>query len=124
MNIFDRFLVGDMDNVDLNLNNPHINESIRKNSLNREDVINALLYEEVSDWEMGHDGRLVVFYTCEALNTSPMAKDHKYYKMVLNSLNGSLNVVTVIPETRLFRDSVSKRRDKQVAKAFSKRKRY
>ena len=124
MNLFDRFLTGDMAEVDLNLNNPHINESIKINSLNREDVINALLYEEVEWYDMSYKNRLIVYYSCNALNTTPMAKDHNYFKMVLSSLNGSLNVVTIIPETRLFRDNGSKRKDKQLSKAFSKRKRY
>ena len=124
MNVFDCFLTGNMEDVDLNLNDPHFNESLNRNSLNREDVINALLYEEVAWYDMSYKNRLVVYYSCDALNAMPMAKDHNYYKVVLSALNNSIKGVTIMPETRLFRDDASKHRDKQVFKAFSKRKRY
>lgn len=120
--IFDRFLQGEIELKDLDLNSYHLNDRIAENSLNKDDVINALLNEEIVHQDTTMDGKYVIYYTCAALKSKPKNKDHKYYKMILNCDKGSVVVITIIPTTDLFRDNKSKHKDGLVAKAFSKRK--
>ena len=125
MNVFDLYLIGDVDSINWGFQSLHLNQRLRDNGINL-DYIQDLVFNEVPiDFAYSRDNRFEVFFE------TPDTKDYAELKLIFACGSNSIDVISVMPntlngsyknQTKYCSDS-HKKLKKQQAKAYAKRKR-
>ena len=124
MNVFDMYLIGDIDSINWGFNSPHLNQRLQENGIGLNYIQDMIFLNEPVDFAYSKDNRYEVFFE------SPET-DYEELKFIFACGSNSIDVITVMPNTligsnknreRFYPDS-HKKLKKQQKKAFSKRKR-
>lgn len=124
MNTFDRFLIGDIENIDWCFENLHFKDRLDENGITREYVVDCLFEKEpVTFQHLGEDKYSVVFI-------APQNKDYKEIRLIMKCKDASIDLITVMRneetttnrQNKQYQSQKKKDIEKKKIKAISKRK--
>ena len=124
MNVFDRYLSGDMEGIEWNFNKLHLDERLKLNGISKDFIKNKILNDDPNDSYESRDNSYVVFFD------APESKDCDEIRVIFYCNRNEISVVSIMPNTDI---GTLKNQDKHrssddlnlrhhVAKAHSKRK--
>lgn len=125
MNVFDKFIVGDTENIDWCFENRHFNERLTQNGIKREWIVDTVMYEEPLRYEKsGKNNEYAVIFK------APENKDYKELKVIFGCNKNTIDLVTIMPNSESatnrqqnkYKSAKQKDIDKKRLKAISKRK--
>ena len=125
MNVFDLYLIGDVESINWGFHSSHLDQRLRENGIELEYIQDMIFYEEPLDYAYIKDNRYEVFIE------SPEGKSYDELRLIFACGADSIDVITVMPntlngsyknQTKYCSDS-HKKLKKQQAKAYAKRKR-
>lgn len=93
-NVFDRYIVGDLDSINWCFDNTHFINRLNDNGITREFIVNAVLHEDPVEYEIEGNGEYAVFFN------APKDKSYKCIKTIFACKGNSIDLVTVMPDTR------------------------
>ena len=126
MNVFDLYLIGDVDSINWRFNTLHLDQRLRDNGIKLDFIQDMIFYEEPIDFAYIEDNRYEVFIE------SPKSKAYDELRLIFACGDDSIDVITVMPnnhigtnknQTMFYTDS-HKKLKKQQSKAIAKRKRH
>ena len=114
MNVFDKFLVGEISGINWCFENRHFLERLNENGITREYVVECLFEMEPKTYE--HD--------------APQNKDYKEIRLIMSCSNNSIDLITIMRnnetttnrQNKQFQSQKKKSIEKKRLKALSKRK--
>lgn len=124
MKVFDRFIVGDTQNIDWCFENTHFNERLAQNGIKREYIVDRIMYEEPLRYEKSGNDEYEVIYE------APAGKDYKELKVIFACHGNTIDLVTIMPnfqtatnrQKKKYQSNKRKDIEKRRLKAISKRK--
>ena len=124
MNIFDRFLIGDVGDINFNFKNTHFLERLRENGLTHEYIMECVFEMEPVSWQHVEANKYAVVYP------APENKDYKEIRLLMGCSDNSINMITVMMnnetatmrQTRHYQSKEKREIEKKRLKAISKRK--
>lgn len=124
MKVFDKFIVGDTENINWCFENRHFNERLGQNGIKREWIVDTVMYEEPLRYEKSGDNEYSVIFK------APENKNYSELKLIFGCHDNTIDLVTVMPNSesatnrhkQKYKSSKQKDIDKKRLKAISKRK--
>ena len=124
MNVFDKFLVGETQNINWCFENRHFIERLDENGLTREYIVDLLMEEEPITYEHIENDKYAVVYE------APPSKDYKEIRIVMGCKGNSIDLITVMRnnetttsrQNRQYHSQKKKDDEKKRLKAMTKRK--
>ncbi len=126
MNVFDKFIVGDTENINWVFETRHFNQRLSDNNISREFIVDCVMYEEPLRWDRSpkkHNEYNVIF-------KAPDNKNYSEIKVVFACEDNTITLVTIMPNQgsgtdrskNVFKTQEYKDLEKKRLKAISKRK--
>lgn len=110
MNIFDEFIMGNMENIEWCFELSHFNQRLSENNISLNYIKKMVLEEDFIRYEQESNNSYAVYYP------APPTKKYKEIKLVLSCDKNKISVITVMPITGKFKnekyESLKKKRDK------------
>ena len=124
MNVFDKFLTGDIENINFCFENTHFLERLNENGISREYIVDCILEEEPIKSEHVKDNLYEVIYK------APQNKDYREIRVIIACADNSIDMITVMRnnetttsrQNRQFHTKERKKIDKMTSNARLKRK--
>lgn len=124
MNVFDKFLLGDTQNIDWCFENRHFNERLSENGIKRDYIVDCVMNEEPVTYEHLDSNKYAVVFK------APPSKDYKEIRVVFACTNNTIDLVTIMRnnetttnrQNKQFQSDKKKNIEKKRIKAISKRK--
>ena len=124
MNVFDKFLVGEISGINWCFENRHFLERLNENGITREYVVECLFEMEPKTYEHVEDDKYAVVYD------APQNKDYKEIRLIMSCSNNSIDLITIMRNNetttnrqhKQFQSQKKKSIEKKRLKAISKRK--
>ena len=124
MNTFDRFLIGDLENISFSFENKHFLERLSENGISREYIVDCIFEEEPINYQHVEKEKYAVVYN------APENKDYKEIRVIMACNNSSIDMVTIMRnnetttnrQNKQFQSQKTKDIEKKRLKALSKRK--
>ena len=114
MNIFDDFIVGNYEEIEWCFELTHFNERLNDNNISLSYIKQVVLEEDFIRYEQESDNNYAVYYP------APSTKDYNEIKLVFSCEENKINILTVIPITKKFKnkkyETIKKKRDKAHSK--------
>ncbi len=115
MNIFDEFIVGNVDNINWCFELSHFNQRLSDNNISLDYIKKIVMEEDFIRYEYESDNTYAVYYP------APPTKKYKEIKLVLGCKNNTISILTVIPMTKKLKNEkhakIKKKKDKAYASA-------
>lgn len=110
MNVFDDFIVGDIENIEWCFELSHFNQRLSENNISLNYIKKMVLEEDFIRYEQETGNSYAVYYP------APNTKDYDEIKLVLSCDKNTISVITVVPITKKFKKDeyakLKKKRDK------------
>ena len=90
MNVFDKFLTGDIENINFCFENTHFLERLNENGISREYIVDCILEEEPIKSEHVKDNLYEVIYK------APQNKDYREIRVIIACADNSIDMITVM----------------------------
>ncbi len=124
MNVFDKFIVGDTENIDWCFENTHFNRRLSDNGISREYIVDCVMYEEPISYERLEDNKYAVVFK------APPSKDYKEIRVVFGCSGNKIDLVTIMRnnetttnrQNKQFQSAKKKNIEKKRLNALKKRK--
>lgn len=124
MNVFDKFLVGEVSNINWCFENRHFLERLKENGISRDYIVECLFEMEPKTYEHVECDKYAVVYN------APQNKDYKEIRLIMSCNNNSIDLITVMRnnetttnrQNKQFQSQKKKNIEKKRLKAISKRK--
>ena len=124
MNVFDRFLMGDVSGISFCMENRHFTERLSENGISRQYVTDCLMDEEPVSWEHVEGDTYAVVYD------APENKDYREIRILMACSGNSIDLITIMRnnetttsrQNRQYQSEKKKSIEKKKNKALSKRK--
>ena len=124
MNVFDKFIVGDTENIDWCFENTHFNRRLSDNGISREFIVDCVMYEEPISYERLEDNKYAVIFK------APPSKDYKEIRVVFGCSGNKIDLVTIMRnnetttnrQNKQFQSEKKKNIEKKRLNALKKRK--
>ena len=124
MNVFDKFIMGEVQSIDWCFENRHFIERLDENGISRKYVVDCLLNEEPISWEHVEAEKYAVVFP------APPSKDYREIRVLMACSGNSIDLVTVMRnnetttsrQNRQYQSEKKKNIEKKRLKALSKRK--
>ena len=91
MKVFDRFILGDTENIDWCFENTHFNQRLSDNGIKRQYIVDTVMYEEPLRYEKSGNEEYEVIYE------APANKDYKEIKLIFACHGNTIDLVTIMP---------------------------
>ncbi|MDO5848344.1 MAG: DUF4258 domain-containing protein [Methanobrevibacter sp.] len=110
MNIFDEFIVGNVEEIDWCFELSHFNQRLSDNNISLKYVKQVIMEEDFIRYEQEADKSYGVYYP------APPTKDYDEIKLVFSCDKNTISLVTIMPITGKFKNKkyndLKKKRDK------------
>ena len=122
MDIFDEYIVGNLDNINWCFENTHFLQRLQDNGISREYIVDTILNEEPLRYEPNGNHQYEVIFP------APETKKYSEIKVIFACDNNTINLVTVMPnattnrQKNTYKSTSYKNLEKKRLKAYSKRK--
>lgn len=124
MKVFDKFILGDTQNIDWCFENTHFNQRLAQNGIKRDYIIDCIMYEEPLRYEKSGNEEYEVIYE------APANKDYKELKLIFACHDNTIDLVTIMPnfqtatnrQKKKYQSDKRKDIEKKRLKAIAKRK--
>lgn len=124
MNVFDKFIVGDTENIDWCFENTHFVRRLSENGISREFIVDCVMYEEPITYERLEDNKYAVVFK------APSSKDYKEIRVVFACSGNKIDLVTIMRnnetttnrQNKQYQSEKKKNIEKKRLKALKKRK--
>ena len=124
MNVFDKFIVGDTENIDWCFENTHFNRRLSDNGISREFIVDCVMCEEPISYERLEDNKYAVIFK------APPSKDYKEIRVVFGCSGNKIDLVTIMRnnetttnrQNKQFQSEKKKNIEKKRLNALKKRK--
>ena len=124
MNVFDKFIVGDTENIDWCFENTHFNRRLSDNGISREFIVDCVMCEEPISYERLEDNKYAVIFK------APPSKDYKEIRVVFGCSGNKIDLVTIMRnnetttnrQNKQFQSEKKKNTEKKRLNALKKRK--
>lgn len=91
MNVFDLYIMGEVDSIEWNFNCLHLSDRLRENCVNLDYVKDMVLNEEPTYFEHSRDNRYEVFIE------TPETKEYDELKLIFACNSNTIAVISVMP---------------------------
>lgn len=124
MNVFDKFIVGQTENIDWVFETTHFNQRLQENGLSREFIVDTVMYEEPLRWDKAGNNEYEVIFK------APETKIYTEIRVIFACEDNTITLVTVMPnegsgtdrQKNMFKTKEYKDLEKKRLKAINKRK--
>ena len=124
MNVFDKFLTGDVESIEWCFENRHFLERLKENGISREYIVDCMYMEEPISYEHIESDKYAVVFN------APKNKDYKEIRVVIACKNNSIDLITIMRnnetttnrQNKQYQSAKKKELEKKRLKALSKRK--
>lgn len=110
MNIFDEFLVGNVEEIDWCFELSHFNQRLSENNISLKYIQKMIMEEDFIRYEQETGNSYAVYYP------APPTKKYDEIKLVFSCERNTISIITVMPITEKFKNdkytSLKKKRDK------------
>ena len=93
MNVFDLYIIGEVDSIKWNFNCLHLSDRLRENGVNLDYIKNMVLNEEPIYFEHSRGNRYEVFFE------TPDTKEYDELKLIFACHNDEIAVISVMQNT-------------------------
>ena len=93
MNVFDMYLMGDVDSINWGFSSQHLEQRLKENGIKLDYIQDLVFYEEPLDHSRISDDRFEVFFE------APQDKSYGQLRLIFACGRDSIDVITVIPTT-------------------------
>ena len=118
MKVFDKFILGDTQNIDWCFENTHFNQRLVENGIKREYIVDTIMYEEPLRYEKSGNEEYEVIYD------APPNKDYKEIKLIFACHANTIDLVTIMPNSETATNRQKKKyqsdKDKNIEKKYQK----
>ncbi|MDD5959601.1 MAG: DUF4258 domain-containing protein [Methanobrevibacter wolinii] len=121
MNAFDRFVIGDTDNIEWCFENRHFNKRLLDNGISREFIVDTVYNEEPINYEHSGKNQYAVIFP------APSTKNYSEIKVIFACNDNKIDLVTIMPhgktnrQQNTYKSDSYKKKEKMINKAKSKR---
>lgn len=124
MNVFDKFILGDTENIDWIFETKHFNQRLQDNGISREFIVDTVMYEEPIRWDNAGSNQYEVIFK------APETKKYTEIRTIFACKDNTITLVTIMPnegsgtdrQKNMFKTEEYKNLEKKRLKAISKRK--
>ena len=124
MNVFDKFLTGDIESIEWCFENRHFLERLKENGINREYIVSCMYSKDPISYEHIESDKYAVVFN------APKNKDYKEIRVVIACKNNSIDLITIMRnnetttnrQNKQYQSTKKKELEKKRLKALSKRK--
>lgn len=124
MNVFDKFIVGDTENIEWCFENTHFNRRLSDNGISREFIVDCVMNEEPISYERLEGNKYAVIFN------APPSKDYKEIRVVFACNGDKIDLVTIMRnnetttnrQNKQYQSEKKKNIEKKRIQAIKKRK--
>lgn len=116
MNVFDRFIVGDTENIDWCFENTHFNRRLSDNGISREFIVDCVMNEEPISYERLEGNKYAVVFK------APPSKDYKEIRVVFACNGDKIDLVTIMRNNETTTNRQNKQYQSEKKKSIEKKR--
>ena len=116
MNVFDRFIVGDTENIDWCFENTHFNRRLSDNGISREFIVDCVMNEEPISYERLEGNKYAVVFK------APPSKDYKEIRVVFACNGDKIDLVTIMRNNETTTNRQNKQYQSEKRKSIEKKR--
>ncbi|WP_407391569.1 DUF4258 domain-containing protein [Methanobrevibacter sp.] len=124
MNVFDKFIMGEVTGINWCFENRHFQERLQENGISRQYIMDCIMTEEPVSWEHVEGSTYAVVFP------APINKDYKEIRVLMACSGNSIDLITIMRnnetttnrQKRQYQSDKQKNLEKKRLKALSKRK--
>lgn len=90
MNVFDEFLMGEIENIEWCFENRHFLERLKENGITRDFIVDSVMQEEPVSWEHIEGDKYSVIFK------APENKDYKEIRVVMACRDNKIDLITIM----------------------------
>lgn len=114
MNVFDDFIVGDLENISWCFELSHFNQRLVENNISLEYIKKIIYEEDYIRYEQESNNSYAVYYP------APSTKNYKEIKLIFSCKDSEISILTVMPITNKFKNKKYENLKNKVDKAHDK----
>ena len=124
MNVFDEFLMGEIENIEWCFENRHFLERLKENGITRGFIVDSVMQEEPVSWEHIEGEKYSVIFK------APENKDYKEIRVVMACRDNKIDLITIMRnnetttnrQNKQYQSKKKKDIEKKRIKAINKRR--